>query len=113
MRMLFRCFADARTQADANRIAAELAQALAYFRPELLEEPRQYWKIPEYFEFHQELHPGTRHAYDAVLQAASVEWDWMVLGETCDEECSAVWNAKRGETFLLTELRWVELILIH
>jgi hypothetical protein len=71
--------------------------------------PERYWKLPEWYEHSLWLAPATEAGFDTVLALAALGWDPVVR----DVECSAVWNRVPGGRFLLPEVAWAELLLLH
>lgn len=109
MILLLRVFAPAATPAEAEAIGRRLLDALQAFTPVTAQPPERYWKIPEWYEHSLWLAPATEAGFDAVLALAALGWDPVVR----DGECSAVWNRVPGGEFLLSEVTWAELLLIH
>ena len=107
--LLLRVFAPAAGPAEAEAIGRRLVDALQEFTPVTAQPPECYWKIPEWYEHSLRLGPATEAGFDAVLTLAALGWDPVVR----DVECSAVWNAAPGTRFLLPEVTWAELLLIH
>lgn len=109
MILLLRVFAPAAEPAEVEAIGRRLLDALQRFTPGTTQPPERYWKIPEWYEHSLRLAPATEAGFDAVLALSAAGWDPVVR----DTECSAVWNASPGIAFLLPEVTWAELLLIH
>lgn len=109
MILLLRVFAPAAGPTEAKASGRRLLVALQEFTPVVAQPPERYWKIPEWYEHSLRLGPATEAGFDAVLALAAAGWDPVVR----DTECSAVWNADPGIRFLLPEVTWAELLLIH
>lgn len=96
---------------DAARAAAQgeaLLATLAPFSPSQAEPPEPYWKIPGWYEHTLDLSPADTATFDAVVALTKGHWEI-----TRDSECNAVWNPEPGCQFLLSEVRWAEILLIR
>lgn len=109
MILLLRLFAPAAGPEDAATIGHRLLDALHDFSPATVQPPERYWKIPEWFEHTLRLSPASAAGFDRLLALAPAGWEPIIR----DGECSAVWDAAPGTTFLLPEVTWAELLLIH
>lgn len=109
MILLLRLFTPAAGPAEAEAIGRRLLDALPAFTPVTAHPPERYWKIPEWYEHALRLTPATAAGFDAVLALAALGWEPVVR----DVECSAVWNRVPGGEFLVPEVTWAELLLLH
>ncbi len=109
MILLLRIFAPAPDAAAAGQTGRRLLDVLAVFSPAPVESPRQYWKVPEWYEHTLRLSPGNELGFDAVLELGAGGWSHVVR----DGECSAVWNPVPGSRFPLAEATWAEVLLNH
>ncbi len=109
MKLLLRVFAPASGPAEAEAIGRRLLEALPEFAPVTAQPPERYWKLPAWYEHTLRLSPATQAGFDAVLALAALGWGPVVR----DVECSAVWNPAPGAGFLLPDVTWAELLLIH
>lgn len=109
MILLIRCFAPAADLDEAESLAARLRAQLSAFPVAVPTPPERYWKIPAWYEHTIRIDPAGEREFDAVLAMAKEGWHQV----TRDGECFAVWNALPGSTFLVPEITWAELLLIH
>lgn len=109
MILLLRVFAPAAGPAEAEAISRRLLDALQEFTPTEAQLPERYWKIPEWYEHSIRLVPASMAGFDAALALAVLGWERVVR----DVECSAGWNRVPGGEFLVPEVTWAELLLIH
>lgn len=109
MILLIRCFAPAADLADAEVLTARLRHLFAAFPLAPPELPERYWKIPAWYEHTIRIERAGATEFDTVLHLAAEGWHQV----TRDGECSAVWKAEPGSRFLLPEITWAELLLIH
>ena len=109
MRLILRVFTPAADPAEASAVERRLVGALPAWSPAPSRPPEQYWKIPEWYEHTLELRPATPASFDGVVALARDGWTPCDL----ETEMNAVWNPRDGATFLLPEVRWAELLLVH
>lgn len=109
MLLQLRVFAPAATAREAEAVAARLVAELADFRVTVTGPPERYWKIPAWYEHTLRLVPADAAGFERVLALAALGWSHVVR----DTECDAVWNAGPGACFLLPEVTWAEVQLIH
>jgi len=102
MRCVIRIFANCEDEAKAKDLAGRLLLALFQQSPVSLNSPKQYWKIPEYYEFTFLLSPAMEESYQEVIRSSSGGWhhsgshgDW-----------SSVWNREGDHVFLVPEVAW-------
>ena len=86
-------------------MASAIEVALVLFEPTPAARPRQYWKMPELFEFTYRLSSQTRNIWDELVVQPSGGWN--VFGDS--EDRSAVWNRGDDHVFLAPAVRWAEL----
>ena len=86
-------------------MAAAIEVALVLFELTPAAVPRQYWKMPELFEFTYRLSSQTRNIWDELVALPSGGWE--VFGDS--EDRSAVWNRGDDRVFLAPAVRWAEL----
>ncbi len=109
MILLIRCFAPAADLAGAEVLTTRLHRLLGTFPVAPRESPERYWKIPAWYEHTIRIEPAGPSEFEALLGMAKEGWHQV----TRDGECSAVWKAEPGSSFLLPEITWAELLLIH
>ena len=102
--MFLRIYANCRDD-EAAAIASAIEVALVLFEPTPAARPRQYWKMPELFEFTYRLSSQTRNIWDELVAQAS--GGWKVVEDA--EDRSAVWNRGGDRVFLAPAVRWAEL----
>lgn len=102
--MLLRIYANCRDD-EAASVARAIESALVLFNPTAATRPRQYWKMPELFEFKYRLSSSTRNIWDELVSAPSNGWE--VFEDP--EDRSAVWNRVDDRVFLAPSVRWAEL----
>jgi hypothetical protein len=102
--MFLRIYANCRDD-EAAAMASAIEVALVPFELTQAAVPRQYWKMPELFEFTYRLSSQTRSIWDALV--AQSPGGWEVFGDS--EDRSAVWNRSDDRVFLAPAVRWAEL----
>jgi hypothetical protein len=107
--LLIRCFAPAADLAVAEAFTDRLHGQFAGFAVAPATPPERYWKIPAWYEHTIRIEPASEKEFEAVLAMAKEGWHHLMR----DGECSAVWNATPGASFLQPEITWAELLLIH
>jgi hypothetical protein len=90
---------------EAAGLSAALESALIHYEPRLAAMPKQYWKMPELFEFTYRLSSPHRDIWDELV--AQRPSGWHVVDDS--EERSAVWNRAADQVFLAPAVRWAEL----
>ncbi len=108
LKLRARIFMPAADAAEADEHDQALLAALAAFSPHPIDAPEPYWKEPGWYEHYFEMTPADQDAFDAIV--ALSERDWHV---TRDGECDAVWDPSPGHVFLLPEVTWAHILLIH
>lgn len=109
MILLARLFTPAPDREGAEVIGRRLLEILAEFSPVVSMPPEQYWKLPAWYEHTLQLTPADESTFDRVLAMAGGGWHDVLR----DGECYAVWGPVTGASFLLPEVTWAELRLIH
>lgn len=109
MRLIVRVFAPASSSTAAHAVAQRLMSALQRHAPVAVNPPEPYWKVPEWYEHTIALFPPLRDTFDAVVALASAGWSHLDR----DVEMNSVWNPQPGVAFLLPEVTWAELMLVH
>lgn len=109
MRLLLRAFAPSSNAAEAGEVGRRLREALAALGAEPVDAPERYWKVPEWYEHTFRLSPPVPRTFDAVVALARGGWH-HTYG---DAERSSVWNPAPDVAFLLPEVTWAEVLLVH
>ena len=109
MKLHFRLFVECSDSHEASVLAARLSEMLSKFDFSLAKPPKQYWKIPELFEFKYGLAVATQESYDRILACNSRD-GWLHLGDNA-EPCS-VWNRTKGTKLLIESVTWAEVMLV-
>ena len=103
--MFLRIYANCRDD-EAAAMASAIELALVLFEPTPTAKPRQYWKMPELFEFTYRVSSQTWDVWDELLAQPSGGLE--IAGDS--EDRSAVWNRGDDRVFLAPAVRWAELV---
>jgi len=90
---------------EVPSLARVLESALIHYEPRPVAAPKQYWKMPELFEFTYRLSSPHRDIWDELV--AQRPSGWHVVDDS--DERSAVWNRGADHVFLAPAVRWAEL----
>lgn len=102
--MLLRIYANC-VDDEVAGLSGALESALIHYEPRPTATPKQYWKMPELFEFAYRLSCPNRDIWDElVVQRPS---GWHVVDDS--DERSAVWNRGADQVFLMPAVQWAEL----
>jgi hypothetical protein len=107
LNLFLRLYANCDDASDADRLAGQIALALSAWGSSPTTQPRQYWKMPELYEFAVDLFPATVETFHAVHALASGKWHDDV--QACER--SSVWNRVADHSFLIPEVTWAHLEL--
>jgi hypothetical protein len=90
---------------EVSSLAASIEMALIHYELRPAAAPKQYWKMPELFEFTYRLSSATRDIWDELVTQRP--GGWHVASDSDDR--SAVWNRGADHVFLMPAVRWAEL----
>lgn len=107
MRHFIRIFANCEDDTNAKALMANLLLALSHHSPASLKAPKQYWKVPEYYEFTFTLSAVTEEAYQELIESSSGGWHHSAV----QGDWSSVWNREGDHVFLVPEVAWAEVQL--
>jgi len=102
--MFLRIYADCISD-EAPSLALAIESALIHYEPRPAAAPKEYWKIPELFEFTYRLSSPTRDIWDELVSQRA--GGWHIVDDS--EDRSAVWNRGPNHVFLAPAVRWAEL----
>lgn len=112
--IFLRVFAEVGDQAAANTISRRIEDVFTRYGAIVrCDTPKQYWKIPEYFEVFVVLRPfkPVPDAFDSILTALGSGWE---VHRFAGGGNWAIWNAGIDDaTFAITEVRWANLECLH
>ena len=107
-RVFLRIYANCDHADQATQLAEAIERALVLFEPVVAAPPKQYWKIPELFEFTYRLSSATS---DILSELVSDTQDaWKISGRGDDR--SAIWNRAADRSFLIPPTRWAEIAVL-
>jgi hypothetical protein len=109
MKLYLRLFVECSNFPEARVIATRLSETLSKFNLSMANMPKQYWKLPELFEFTYELPAATQEDYDTILKCDGSD-GWLHLDDKT-EPCS-VWNRSEGARLFIEGVTWAEVMLL-
>lgn len=107
-RLLASIFTRAPTAVAADAHQERLLALLHAFAPQPLAAPQAHGRIPGYYEHSFVFAPPSQAAFEALVALVPERWHRVDDGER-----SAVWHPAPGCEFLLPEVAWAELLLVH
>ncbi len=123
MILIVRIFAASKTAVQAESLTAPLIAALHALGPRweggvTTCSPECYWKLPELYEHTLQLDPADLEHVRALMTTFPGAWTPARLEDALlqveqDEDASMVWCRTPGAVFLLPEVQWVEVRLLH
>ena len=100
-------FAEVSSASEAKAIGSKVSDALKCFGEVLVTDVKQYWKIPEYFEFSIELSDSSLSESDCQRVADILSQGWNDVGG------SLIWNQEADAVLCDPKVRWANLEYIE
>jgi hypothetical protein len=100
-------FAEVSSASEANAIGSRISDTLKCFGDVLVTNVKQYWKIPEYFEFSVELSGASLSESDCPRIADILGQGWNDIGG------NLIWNQESDAFLCDPKVRWANLEFIE
>ena len=105
--MSMHVFAEVSSKEAALAVGVSIVEKLTTFGAVTVCDPKQYWKIPEYYEFFVEVQNEMLVDNDKAELANSVGLGWADAGS------SLIWNFSEDAQFADDKVRWANLEFVE
>ncbi len=100
-------FAEVSSKEEASVVGSKLSYALKAFGESQVCNIKEYWKVPEYFEFSIELEDSSLSKVDCQKIAETLGTGWLEAGG------SLIWNPTDNVMLLDPAVKWANLEFIE